>query len=145
MQRKEESLEVISLLKEVMVFFKHNMNKAFEKSGLTLPQGLLLSELGKYEKMKIHDLGGRLGMTDSTVSGIVDRLEKQGIVERTRSLEDKRVVYVSFSNDYKEIFGNLRGFMNKKIENIVSKASPQELSEVRNGLNILKRLMSGVQ
>src|SRR5208337_3966209 len=103
MLRKDECLEVIGLLKEVMVFFKHNMTKAFENSGLTVPQGLLLGELGKYGKMKIHDLGGRLSMTDSTVSGIVDRLEKQGIVERTRSLEDKRVVYVNFSHDYKEM------------------------------------------
>ncbi|MGA2141737.1 MAG: MarR family transcriptional regulator [Brevinematales bacterium] len=84
MALSEESIEVTRLLKEVIVFFKHKMNKAFEKSGLTVPQGMLLAVLGKEGKLNIHELGDRLFMTNSTVSGVVDRLEKLGIVERAR-------------------------------------------------------------
>ncbi len=143
MKPTEENLDVIRLLKEVMVFFKHNMTKALENSGLTVPQGMLVGVLGNHGRMRIHELGSRLSMTDSTVSGVVDRLEKQGIVKRTRSREDKRVVYVSVSPNFEEKQQELHDFMNKAIENVISKASARELDEVRHGLNVLKRLMGG--
>jgi DNA-binding MarR family transcriptional regulator len=145
MALSEESIEVTRLLKEVIVFFKHKMNKAFEKSGLTVPQGMLLAVLGKEGKLNIHELGDRLFMTNSTVSGVVDRLEKLGIVERARCSEDKRVVYVSLSPQFEEKRENLKNFMNKHIENVIIKATPEELEDVRHGLNILKRLMGGAE
>jgi DNA-binding MarR family transcriptional regulator len=140
-----KGMEVIGLLKEVLSFFRHNMNRALQKSGLTMPQGMLLAVLGKKARMKIHELGSSLFMADSTVSGIVDRLEKQGFVERARSVEDKRVVFVSLSPKFEEKKRNLYGFINKNMEKTISKATPGELEEIRHGLKILKRLMSGIE
>ncbi len=107
-----------------------------------MPQGFLLGMLSRSGKMKVHDLSLKLSMTDSTVSGIIDRLEKNGMVERTRSLEDKRVVYVSISPKFEEMHRDFRKDMEENIGNVISKGTPEELEAIDYGLNIMKRLMT---
>lgn len=137
----DKSLGITKLLKEIMMLWKHNMGKVYESSGLTVPQGAALTILSKAGKMKIHELSEKLWMTDSTMSGIIDRLEKQGMVERTRSLEDKRVVYVSITSKFVEIHQDFHQLMDKNIEAKIGKGTPEELDAVTDGLNTLKKLM----
>jgi len=62
--------------------------------GLTPPQAMLIGLLTEQGQMKIGDICEQLKLSGSTVSGIVDRLEKQGFVERIRSETDRRVVNI---------------------------------------------------
>lgn len=142
METMDKSLELIKLMKEVMFLLRHHMSSIWEDSGITMPQGFLLGMLSRSGKMKVHDLSLKLSMTDSTVSGIIDRLEKNGMVERTRSLEDKRVVYVSISPKFEEMHRDFRKDMEENIGNVISKGTPEELEAIDYGLNIMKRLMT---
>jgi len=51
--------------------------------------------------MPISRLAQYIGSANSTVSGIVDRLEKLKLVERVRSEEDRRVIYVALTDEYR--------------------------------------------
>ena len=42
----------------------------------------------------MSELGARLGLDRSSISGLVDRAEKRGLVERVRSVDDGRAVQV---------------------------------------------------
>ena len=64
---------------------KHSMGQHFNPMNLTGPQGMMMGILSHDGEMKISDLSEKIGLSNSTVSGIIDRLEKQGLVERTRS------------------------------------------------------------
>ena len=98
--------------------------------------------LCRYGEMKISDLSKKMGLSNSTVSGIVDRLEKQGLIKRTRSDEDRRVVYVDVTDKFKNGFqGNFKK-VEQEFENMMSKASPEEIDSILNGLHILKNLVS---
>lgn len=44
-----------------------------------------------------------MNLTKSTVSGIVDRLEKQGVVIREIPKDNRRIVKLSISEDFKKI------------------------------------------
>ena len=48
----------------------------------------------------ISALAERTGSANSTVSGIVDRLEKLGLARRQRSETDRRVIYVCATEKY---------------------------------------------
>jgi DNA-binding MarR family transcriptional regulator len=65
--------------------------------GLTGPQLLLLKELGKAEEIPVGHLARLVRLSHPTVTGILDRLEKRGLVQRTRSTSDKRRVMVSIA------------------------------------------------
>ena len=137
-----ESVKVAKLFQEVMILFKHSMSKVFEDIGITAPQGMVMGILSQEKMIKITELGSRLSISNSTVSGIVDRLEKQGMVERKRSEQDKRVVYVSASSDFKEMHQNFHKRLEEMIENKMNKGTQEELIKIYEGLDSLKKLLS---
>jgi DNA-binding MarR family transcriptional regulator len=140
-----ESVEVTRLFQEVMQLFKHSMTKVLSETGMSAPQCMVLGLLSKKKKLKITELSNELCLSNSTVSGIIDRLEKQEMVVRERSEEDKRVVYVSISPNFKEMHKNMRKQFEKKLTDIMSKGSAQEIHKIFEGLDTLKNLLSNQQ
>lgn len=141
MEEINGGISVIRVLKQVMDTVKQNMGHQFKEMHLTGPQGMMMGILARYGEMKISELSGKLGLSNSTVSGMIDRLEKQGLIERTRSKEDRRVVYVSVTPEFKRSIGERFNEVERKFEAMMDKATPEELEKVLQGLDTLKILM----
>lgn len=142
-EKKELSkgIRIMKLLKQVMDDMKGNMSHHSKGMNITGTQGMLMGILIHHGNMKISDLSEKIGLSNSTVSGIVDRLEKQGCVERVRSKEDRRVIYVNITKKHKEIFKKSFIEMEKKYESILNKANPEEIDKIFEGLDILQKLL----
>lgn len=141
MEMQSESVVLSKLFREIMFLFKQNMSKVFEDSGITVPQGMVIGTLSKFGKMKISDLSINLGFSNSTISGIIDRLEKQRMVERERSEDDKRVVYVKITPEFKELHQDFHKIAEENITNIIKRGTTEEVIKIVEGLNILKKLL----
>ncbi|SDH68823.1 MarR family winged helix-turn-helix transcriptional regulator [Desulfosporosinus hippei] len=141
MENQNKSARVASLFQEVMMLYRSSMSKVFEDVGITPPQGMVLGILSKEKKLKINELSNKMNLSNSTVSGIVDRLEKQGMVERSRSESDRRVVFVSITPNFKEMHESFHVKFEKKIEKILSEGSPKDLEKVYEGLSTLRNLL----
>jgi DNA-binding MarR family transcriptional regulator len=76
--------------------------RELSKYGITIPQAFVLGEIREKPK-SIGELSKALDLSNSTISGIVDRLERNNIVIRVRDKVDRRVVYVSLSTDIHEL------------------------------------------
>lgn len=59
--------------------------------GLTAPQTIVMREVVRNEGVNLRDLSRAISLAHSTVSGIVDRLEKRGLIERRPDPNDGRV------------------------------------------------------
>lgn len=68
-----------------------------ERMELTAPQIHALLWLGQDGVLTMGELARRLGITEKTVTGVVDRLEREGHVQRERSPEDRRVIRCSLT------------------------------------------------
>ena len=62
--------------------------------GLTGPQLMVLGELTRRSEMSTGELAEAVSLGQATVTGILDRLERHGLVVRERSVVDKRRVMV---------------------------------------------------
>lgn len=62
--------------------------------GISGPQLLILRELFLRQPRTIGDLAKSIELGNSTVTGIVDRMESKGLVERYRDEKDRRIVWV---------------------------------------------------
>lgn len=142
MERLNDSTRVAQLFHEVMNLFRRSMSKVFEDIGINAPQGMVLRIVGKEKRIKVTELSNKLSLPNSTVSGLLDRLEKQSMVVRERSQEDRRVVYVSISPQFAEIHQEMHEKMNKKIENLMNQGTTEELNDIYKGLETLKKLLS---
>jgi len=141
MENLHDGAQITKLFQEVMHLFRKRMSKVFEDIGMTAPQSMVCVILSKEKELKITELGTRLSLSNSTVSGIVDRLEKQGMVERKRSEKDKRVVYVSITPAFTERHQKFHKWLEENIEQTMNKGTPEELAKIFVGLDALKKLL----
>jgi DNA-binding MarR family transcriptional regulator len=71
-------------------------------TGLTAPQILLLQTIRSKNEMTIGEIANEMSLSQATVTTIIDRLEKRGLVYRERSKEDKRKVHAHLTNEAME-------------------------------------------
>lgn len=112
----------------------------FDQPELTMPQMLVLTALSEEGTMPISRLARYIGSANSTVSGIVDRLERMGLVERIRSEEDRRVIYVGLTAQYrakKKTDATVSAYLDKQLSGL----SEQEFSDIRVAMEKLDAVL----
>ena len=95
MERYEELL--ISIRKVIRAIDLHSkqLNKS---SGLTGPQLLIMQEIARVKGVTASQVARRINLSAATVTNILDRLERRGLIKRIRSAEDKRRVGLFLSD-----------------------------------------------
>ncbi len=87
--------EVDQILESIIYLYTESrrITKEFaRRANLTGPQLTVVKILEAFGDLSLSELSERLRAQNSTVTGIVDRMEREELVIRTRSTEDKRVV-----------------------------------------------------
>lgn len=82
--------------------------KEAEQHGLTAMQMFALKAIALHPNMRLNELAESLYLTNSTVSGIVDRLVQQEFVNRVSSKDDRRAVVLCLTEKGKS---RLKAFM----------------------------------
>lgn len=71
--------------------------------GLTGPQLTVIKLLETFDDLSLSSLSERIRAQNSTVTGIIDRMEREGLVRRERSTTDRRVVHIRLSEKGKKL------------------------------------------
>jgi DNA-binding MarR family transcriptional regulator len=87
--------EIVSALRRIVRAIDLRSRRLFEQSGLTGPQLLVLREASRLSGASISALARGVDLSQPTVSGIIDRLERRGMVRRARGTGDRRTVMVA--------------------------------------------------
>lgn len=141
MEEISNAVRVVQIMKNIMGEIKQEIGNHFREMNLTGPQGMLIGTLAHHGKMKISELSEILGLSNSTVSGILDRLENQGLIERIRSREDRRVVYVKVTEEFRKESQRQFEDINKMVEQMMEKASPEEMEDILKGMDTLEKVI----
>ncbi|MFI6372301.1 MarR family winged helix-turn-helix transcriptional regulator [Streptomyces sp. NPDC050546] len=101
------TLEVVELIGEVVARFHEDYEEAAAEHSLTGAQARLLSLLC-LEALPMRRLAQRLKCEPSNVTGIVDRLEARGLVERQPDPADRRVKVAAATPEGRAVARSLR-------------------------------------
>lgn len=75
----------------------------FKELGITYPQYLVLMILWEQDNRLIGEITERLKLETNTVTPLLQRMEKQGLIIRTRGMVDTRQRIVSLTKDGKKL------------------------------------------
>lgn len=114
----------------------------YGKLNLTFPQALVLTALGEGTPVPISALAEQTGSANSTVSGIVDRLEKLELVRRERGEHDRRVIYVSATEKYKVLRQRAETNVSDYFGTLLKDLPAEERAEIFAALSKLDRCLS---
>lgn len=90
----------------------YKMNKQYNLTG---PQSTILRTLVKDGPLSSVSLSRRLYVTPANITGIVDRLEKRGLVKRVSKEGDRRVVLIALTESGNELSKSLPDPLEKRL------------------------------
>ncbi|WP_099192295.1 MarR family winged helix-turn-helix transcriptional regulator [Tepidibacter mesophilus] len=93
----EKDLDIrAKVISQIFTIHKNIISSAvrvMEKDSLSKTEIMILFMLKKHE-YKATDLAKEIGISASTLTGVVDRLVERGYVERVRDEKDRRIVFI---------------------------------------------------
>lgn len=141
----EQAKEILHAYLRVTQHMSRQFRNYFGQLDLTFPQALVLTALGEEGAMPISRLAQFTGSANSTVSGIVDRLEKLKLVRRERSEHDRRVIYVALTEEYLALQKKMEPNVSEYLSRLLAEVTPQELDQIRSALNRLDQVLEQVE
>lgn len=135
------SERILDLLKAVHKLYRDQIYQKSRQYGFTGPQIGLIIRLNKNPYITLKEMSEYLGLSKSTVSGIVDRLVDKGVVIREIPEDNRRIVRLSLSPDFQKNKNVLKELANKYINDSLKGASAEDLDKIITGLEILHRLI----
>ncbi|GAB4151804.1 MAG: MarR family transcriptional regulator [Planctomycetaceae bacterium] len=127
--------------------FQNRFGRLFREYGLTSSQYNVLRILrGEGKPMPSLEIGSRMIQVVPAMTGLIDRLEKQGLVERKRCSQDRRVIYIEITRKalnllkkmdkpvmelHQKLLGHLTRSDLKQLSKLLEKARQSLVSEDR--------------
>ncbi|MEC5293824.1 MULTISPECIES: MarR family winged helix-turn-helix transcriptional regulator [unclassified Aurantimonas] len=82
-------------LRRILRATELNARSLARETGLTTPQLIVLEIVASADRVTSKAIAKRAGVGQATATSLVDKLVAQGLVTRTRGVQDRRVVWVS--------------------------------------------------
>ena len=139
---KDQTADILRSYLRVTQHLSQQFREHFGQFNLTFPQAMVLTVLGESGPMPISALAEKTGSANSTISGVVDRLEKLELARRTRSTQDRRVIYVQATQRYRQLREQALGSVNDYFCTLVQDISPGEREEILRALTTLDRVLT---
>lgn len=95
--------DVLVALRRIIRATDLHSKRLSKTTGLTGPQLLILQSIRRSGPIAIGAVARNVNLSQATVTTILDRLEKRGLVSRLRSEEDKRRVNVSLTRQGRRV------------------------------------------
>lgn len=144
LSKSRMTADIIDNIRRVFQAVNEYSKKAEKKTGLTGPQLWAMKILADTAPIKVSQLAKRMYLHPATVVGILDRLEGKGLVARTRSRGDRRVVEVDLTNQGREILDRAPEVAQGLLVSGLGSLPERDLACIAEGLGQLVRIL-GVQ
>lgn len=89
-------------LRKIMRATDQHARRLAKHTGLTPPQWLVLQIVGDESETTPKVIAERARISQATVTALLDKLQKAGLVERTRGQSDRRQIWVTLTNAGRE-------------------------------------------
>ncbi len=125
---------------------QHALRKPVEaqvaQGGLTVPQTAVMQEVVAQHGISLKDLSKRLSLAHSTVSGIADRLEKRGLIERRPDQNDGRISSIYPTAPVTKFMReDLPALTRGPLQVALQHATPAECEQIEHALHRLRELL----
>ena len=145
MRKKQGIIDnIMDNIRRVFQILNEQSQRIKQETGLTGPQLWAIRVIHQNGPINISDIAKRMYLHQTTVLGIIDRLEARDLVSRNRSKDDRRIIWVELTPDgnnlVKSVPEVVQGLLGANLEGI----SLQDLAEIDAGISQLVKIY-GVQ
>lgn len=103
-----------------------NLSSELNRGNVSFPQFFLLAYLSSEEYLTMSDIAKKMGHSTAAATGLVDRLEKLGYVERVHAAEDRRKIMVRITHKGTELVARMRGEIASNLSDVMAEMDEDE-------------------
>jgi DNA-binding MarR family transcriptional regulator len=111
--------------------------------GITYPQYLVMLVLWEQDRQLVCDIAKKLLLDTNTVTPLLQRMEKSGLIVRTKGKEDTRQRIVSLTKKGKELYKKAKHIPECLSNDVVLKTGEEE--EILMMIPTLDKLIEGLK
>jgi DNA-binding MarR family transcriptional regulator len=115
-----KEIEMIELIGQIARKIVKRIGAAADKAGLSATESFALWHIFKTSGCKTSDIAAHLGLSPSTMTGMLDRLEAAGWVLREADPVDRRAVCIVATKKLTDFLKNAKRSVNKSLERTFS-------------------------
>jgi DNA-binding MarR family transcriptional regulator len=136
-----DAVTLANELRPVLLRVARELRKETEQFGVTSRQATLLWLVKRNPGLSLRELAAEEGISPPALSGYVDRLERQGLLERVRSDEDRRRVGLVVTPVGARLLRRVRDRRTAWLAERLDGLSPAELEAVEAAIEPLRGLL----
>ncbi len=107
--------------------FLLNLSKDLSRGNISFSQFYLLSYLTTSRDLTMTDIARKMGHSTAAATGLVDRMEKLGYVERSHAIDDRRKVMVRITAKGIELVSRLRSALQTRVAEAMEETKTSDI------------------
>jgi DNA-binding MarR family transcriptional regulator len=138
-----DTTEILIKIRKIVRSVDIESKKIQKEYGVSIPQVLCLSFLNESKNYQStqNEIRKFLNLNSSTVSGIINRLERKGLLARLPKTGDKRVVNIALTSSGEKLLGTIPSLLHEQLSEKLQKLDDNELTKVEESLETLVKLL----
>ncbi|WP_407269163.1 MarR family winged helix-turn-helix transcriptional regulator [Radiobacillus sp. PE A8.2] len=133
--------EVEKQLRYISGIIKQRGREILANYPITPPQFVALQWLSEKGDLTIGELSNHINLAFSTTTDLVDRMEKNVLVERTRDVKDRRVVRIHLLDKGKQIIEEVIMMRQQYLGEVLKNVSTEQVDTLNHLLHVLHEQM----
>lgn len=116
-----------------------NLSSELNRGNVSFPQFFLMAYLSSEDYLTMSDIAKKMGHSTAAATGLVDRLEKLGYVERTHAAEDRRKIMVRITSKGTDLVARMRREIAMNLADTMAEMDEEEADTIRHAQKSLRR------
>lgn len=134
---------IIANFRETMMALKCIGSERMVKLGVSMTQAHVLSMLQRHGDVPMSRLADLIDVSLSNATGLIDRMEERGYVERVRVPDDRRVVIVRMTDTGRRLMDDMELLRENTFRQVLDRLAPDQLTGVDQATADLRDAING--
>lgn len=136
-------IDILIKLRKIVRSVNLESKQVEKEQGVSIPQLLCLQFLAEQKDFKANatQLKDFLNLNASTISGILRRLEKKGLVAKLPKASDKRITLILLTTNGMKLIKSAPITFQQKLSEKLQALPPEKLQTIIDGIDILTNIM----
>jgi DNA-binding MarR family transcriptional regulator len=119
--------------------FLLDLSRELNRGNVSYAQFFLLGYLSSEQQLTMTDISRKMGHSTAAATGLVDRLEKLGYVQRLHAADDRRKVMVQITIKGIQLVQQLRDNLASNVADVMASSNNPAAPEIDKAAAFLKR------
>jgi DNA-binding MarR family transcriptional regulator len=112
------------------------------RQGISMTQLHIMNLLERHGEMPMSRLAEMIDVSDSNATGLIDRVEERGFVERTRVPTDRRMVMVRLSDAGRQMLEEIEELREQILRRVLDQLYPAQLAGLATAMADLREAVA---